>query len=433
MPATSSLMKWIVPVVLLAGCRHEIETVVSNPDARLADQTASWPRFHGPDGNNVSTETGLLKQWPADGPALAWAVRNIGDGYASVTIEDGLIYTAGNVGGHTTITALDLDGEERWQARNGKAWTGSYEGTRGTPTIDGGRVYHESPLGELVCLDAETGDEIWRINILDRFRGKNLRWALAESLLIDGNHVICCPGGPNTAVVALDKETGETVWQSESAEGDLPGYNSPVLAEHEGLRIILTMTDKALIGVDADTGRLLFRYPHPTKYDINATDPIYHDGHVLITSGYGTTGSEMLRIDVAGDQVTVEKVWGSRDLDNHHGGVILLDGYLYGAAHSFHDSGWICLDWNTGEMMYAEKGVGKGSATCAEGMLYVLNEEGTVGLVKATPEGHDVISQFQLPDDSDAKTWAHPVVCGGRLYLRRGEYLYAYDVKAGEK
>ncbi|HUT11620.1 MAG TPA: PQQ-binding-like beta-propeller repeat protein [Thermoguttaceae bacterium] len=426
MSATSSLMKWIAPVVLLAGCRHEIETVV-NPDAPPADRTASWPRFHGPNGDNISTETGLLKRWPAEGPIRAWRVSGIGDGYAGVTIDDGLIYTAGNVGGRTTITALDLDGGKCWQVPNGKAWTGNYPGTRGTPTIDGGRVYHESPLGEVVCLDARTGDEIWRINILDRFRGKNPEWALAESVSIDGNHVICCPGGPNTAVVALDKETGETVWQSESADGDLPGYNSPVLVEHEGLRIILTMTDKALIGVGADTGRLLFRYPHRTRYDIHATDPIYHDGHVFISSGYGTTGSEMLRIDAAGDRVSMEKVWGSRDLDNHHGGVILLDGYLYGAAYG---PRWICLDWETGATMYAEEGVGKGSATCAEGMLYVINEEGTVGLVKATPDGHDVISLFQLPDDSDAKTWAHPVVCGGRLYLRRGEYLYAYDVRA---
>jgi len=432
MSATPSLMKWIVPVVLLAGCRHEIETVVSNPDAAPADAMASWPRFHGPHGDNISTETGLLKQWPADGPKLAWAIRYIGDGYSGVTVDDGLIYTAGNVGGETTISALDLDGTSVWQAPNGKAWTGSYPGTRGTPTIDGGRVFHESPLGEVVCLDAKTGDEIWRINILERFRGKNPEWALAESVLIDGPRVICCPGGPNTAVVALDKETGETIWQSESAEGDLPGYCSPMLIEHEGRRIILTMTDKALIGVGADTGRLLFRYPHRTKYEIHATDPIYRDGRVFISSGYGTTGSEMLRIDAARDRLSVEKVWGSRDLDNHHGGVILLDGYLYGCAHSFHGRAWICLDWNTGDMMYAQKGVGKGSATCAEGMLYVMNEQGTVGLVKATPDGHDLISRFQLPEDSDAKTWAHPVICGGRLYLRRGEYLYAYDVKARE-
>jgi hypothetical protein len=193
--------------------------------------------------------------------------------------------------------------------------------------------------------------------------------------------------------------------------------------------MILTMTLKAVIGVNADDGDLLFRFENPTKYDVNATMPIYHDGHILISSGYGTTGTTLLKLDVDGKKANVTKVWNSRELDNHHGGLILVDGYVYGAAHDFNGGKWICLDWKTGERQYAEKGVGKGSATCAEGMLYTLSESRAVGLVKATPEGHVLVGEFKIPSQGEGPTWAHPVVRGGRLYIRHGNFLYAYDVR----
>lgn len=383
-----------------------------------------------PKGDNISTDTGLLKQWPEGGPKLTWTAEGIGHGFSGVTLADGLIFTAGNIDEKTVITALDLSGNIQWQVENGKAWTGGPAGTRGTPTIDGDRLYHESPHGDLVCLQAKTGRKIWGLNILKEFGSKNITWALAESVLIDGDRLICCPGGPNTAVVALDKMTGKTVWQSPSASGDPPCYASPTLAECRGLRMILTMTSKALIGVNADGGDLLFRYPHKTAYDVNALKPIYHDGQIFISSGYGTTGSVMVKLSVDGRKATVEKVWGSRELDNHHNGVILLDGSLYGSAHKFNNSKWICLDWKTGEMKYAERGVGKGSPTCAEGMLYTLSEKRDMGLVQATPDGHEVISEFKTPSGPEGPTWAHPVVCGGRLYIRHSDKLYAYDVRA---
>ena len=392
--------------------------------------SAFWPRFHGPEGDNISADAGLLERWPAGGPKLVWTAKGIGHGFSGVTLANRLIYTAGNIDGKTVVTALDMDGQIRWQAENGKAWTTSHPGTRATPTIDGDVVYHESPLGEVVCLNARTGKRIWGLNILDKFHGENIQWALAESLLVDGDRLICCPGGPETAVVALDKRTGRTVWRSPSAAGDLIGYASPTLAEYKGLRMVLTMTLKALIGVNADTGDLLFRFEHPTKYDINVLKPLYHDGHVFISSGYGTTGSVLLRLNVRGRKAAVSKVWGSRELDNHHGGVVLLGGYLYGAAHNFNHGKWICLDWETGKMQYAERGVGKGSLTCADGMLYTLSEGRTVGLLAPTPKGHRLASEFEIPAGGEGPTWAHPVVCGGRLYIRHSDFLYAYDVRA---
>jgi outer membrane protein assembly factor BamB len=389
-----------------------------------AADAPSWPRFHGAKLDHISRETGLMKKWPADGPELLWKGRGIGEGFATVAIAQGLIYTAGNLEDQTVITALDPSGKIRWQVPNGKAWNGSQPGARGTPTIEGDRLYHESPLGEVVCLDAKTGTKIWGLNLLERFGAPNITWALAESLLIDGDHLICCPGGPETAVVALDKKTGRTVWKSPSA-GDLAGYSSPVLAHYQGLRMVLTMTSRAVIGVNADTGELLWRFPHSTPYDENIFTPIFHEGQVFISTGHGV-GSVMVKVTVNGKKATVAEVWRSKDLDSHHGGVILLDGYLYGSCWT---SRWACLDWKTGKTMYVERGVGKGSVTCADGMLYTLSEQGLVGLVKATPEGHKVVSQFRRPAGGAGPVWAHPVVCGSRLYVRHGDVLYAYKLK----
>jgi outer membrane protein assembly factor BamB len=322
-----------------------------------------------------------------------------------------------------------MNGQTQWQVDNGPAWTKDYPGTRGTPTIDGDRLYHQSPIGNIVCLKAQTGEKIWGINSLETFGGKNIQWALSESLLIDGDRVICCPGGSEASVAALDKMTGETIWKAEST-GDKAGYSTPTLAEHSGLRMIFVMTAKSVIGVNADTGKLLFRHPFETKYDVNVLKPIFHDGHLFVSGGYGTTGSQMLKvIAVDGEDVSVELVWESKDLDNHHGGVVLLDGFLYGAAHQFNNAKWACLDWETGEQKWAERGIGKGSVTYADGMLYMMNEKSSVGLAKPSPDGHEVISKFRLPPGGSGPSWAHPVVCGGRLYIRHADRLFAFDVQ----
>ena len=391
-------------------------------------QQPYWPRFHGPNENNISSDKGLLQQWPKGGPPLVWTAKDIGEGYAGVTLAHGLIYTAGNIDNKMVITALTLGGKVKWQVPNGEAYKKSYPGSRGTPTIDGDRLYHESPNGDLICLNAITGRKIWSENILKKFKGKQVRWALAESVLIDGEHVICCPGGSKTAMVALNKRSGKTVWQSPAAEGDLAGYASPMLIEQDGLRIILTMTDKALIGVNADSGQLLFRYAHPTKYDVNAMMPLYHKSRILISSGYGTTGTESLKLTVRGKKASVEKVWAKNQLDNHHGGIVLYKKFIYGAGHNSGKGKWMCLSWNTGRIMWAAKGVGKGSITCADGMLYTMSETRNVGLVRPTPEKYELISEFEIPRGGKGKSWAHPVVCGGRLYIRHGNFLYAYNV-----
>ncbi|HJN13713.1 MAG: PQQ-binding-like beta-propeller repeat protein [Pirellulaceae bacterium] len=390
----------------------------------LAADAPFWPRFHGPKGDNISTDTGLLTEWPERGPRLLWTAHPLGKGYAGVTIANGLIYTAGDIGDHNVITALDMNGQIQWQFNNGSSWT---RGAQGTPTVDDNRLYHENAHEEVVCLDAKTGKKTWGLNLASKFGGRKGGYGRAESLLIDGDYLICSPGG-KTAVAAVDKTTGQVVWKSPSV-GEPASYVSPIVTEYQGLRMIITMSQKCLIAVNADTGDLLWRFEHYTeRYVANCVTPIYYDGHVFVTGGYGR-GSVLLEIDVDGQKATIEPAWRTEDLDNRHGGVILLNGYLYGASHLGNNAKWVCLDWKTGQMMYAERGVGQGSLACADGMLYTLSERRKMGLVKPTPAGHQVISQFKIPEGGEGPTWAHPVVYGGRLYVRHGDQLYAYDVR----
>jgi outer membrane protein assembly factor BamB len=395
----------------------------------LAAEAPYWPRFHGPKGDNISTETALLKHWPEQGPRLLWTVKGIGQGFAGVTIVDGRIYTAGDIGDDLVIFALDMEGRVQWRAKNGASWSESGPpGARGTPTVDDNRLYHENAHDEVVCLDVKTGRKIWGVNLASQFQGRRDGFGRAESLLIDGDRVICSPGGA-AAMAALDKKTGRTVWKSPSA-GEPAGYTSPIPAEYRGLRMILTMASKSLIGVNADSGELLWRFEHFTpRYVANCVNPIYHDGHVFLSGGYGL-GSALLRIDIQEGRSTIQPVWRSKDLDNRHGGVILVDGCVYGAAHFNNHAQWICLDWKTGRKMYAEKGVGEGSLTCAGGMLYMMNERREIGMLKATPAGFQIVSRFKIPEGGEGPTWAHPVVCGGRLYVRHADRLYAFDVRA---
>jgi outer membrane protein assembly factor BamB len=388
------------------------------------EKDSFWPQFHGPNRDNISTEKGLLKKWPVNGPALLWTARGLGHGYSSISIANGKIYTAGSIGQHTVIIALNYaDGKSVWQVKNGKPWTGAYPGSRGTPTIDGNRLFHQNPLGNLICLDATTGERIWECNILEKFNSKVPRWALSESLLVDGEHIISCPGGPQTCMVALDKTNGTVVWKAPST-GELAGYASPALFEYKGLRIITTLTSKSMIGVNADTGELLWCVKHETYYDENITTPIFHDGEVFVST---VVGSVKWRVDVTYGKVSLEEMWRTRQLENHHGGVILVNEELHGSS-VVHNHLLVCLDWKTGRVHYRDKCVAV-ALTYADGMLYTLSEDGIMGLVEPTLVGHKLVSHFKIPKGGQGKSWAHPVVCGGRLYIRHGEFLYAYRLR----
>ncbi|MCX7887308.1 MAG: PQQ-binding-like beta-propeller repeat protein, partial [Verrucomicrobiae bacterium] len=264
-------------------------------------------------------------------------------------------------------------------------------------------------------------------NMLERFGGRNIQWGLAESLLVDGDNVICVPGGTNILMAALNKFSGKTVWTT-PATGDKPGYTSPIVFEHAGRRQIVTMTSASAIGVAADSGKLLWRYDQPARYDVNASQPIYHDGHLAIFGTWGV-GATLLRLTPSG----VEKVWHTTELDNEHGGVVLVNGYLYGHADGNHKHRhWACLEWKTGRTMWTSDelpGPRSGTTSYADGMLYLMNEKGVVALAPASPQKLEIVSKFEIPKLGKGPTWAHNVICGGRLYVRHSQYLFAYDVR----
>jgi len=396
--------------------------------AGAAERTQpEWPQYNGPHRDNTSTETGLLKQWPAGGPKLLWTARGIGEGYSTVAVAGGLIYITGNVGRDTVITALDLDGKVTWRARNGPAYRRDKPGTRSTPTIDGGRLYHMNADGDLVCLDAAGAKPVWSVNILSKFDGRNIRWGLSESLLVDADHVICTPGGQETSLAALDKRTGRTVWVCKGA-GAKPGYCSPIAFTYKGLRQIVTVMATAIVGVHAGTGKLLWQVRHTSPFDENITSPVFHDGHVFVSTR--TTGSRLLKVTVEGDKASVKQVWHTRAMDNQHGGVLLLNGHLYGACLTSRSGPWACLEFRTGKLAHSSNALGRASVTYADGMLYLLNHRRTVALVRPSPRAFEIVSRFEIPKGGRGPTWAHPVVCAGRLYLRHGDYLYCYAVRA---
>jgi len=405
-------------------------SIFSTGLARAADRESFWPRFHGPNRDNISTEKGLMKQWPQNGPDLLWTARNLGHGYSSISIANGTIYTASSIADNTVVIALNLEGKVLWKVKNGKAWTGegpgSRPGSRGTPTINADRLYHQSPHGDLICLNAKTGDKIWDLNIIEKFKSKIPRWALAESLLVDGDNLISCPGGPHTCMVALDKKDASIVWKAPGI-GERAGYASPLLFEYKGLRIITTLTAKSFIGVNADTGELLWRIKHESYADENVMMPIFYDGELFISTL--KTGSVKWKINIINGMVSLEEIWRTEELDNHHGGVILTNGNIYGSSTFRNRNLLVCLDWKTGRNKYMDKCVGKVSLTYADGMLYALSIDGVMGLVRPTTSGHKLVSSFEIPKGGKGNSWAHPVVCGGRLYIRHGEFLYAYKLR----
>lgn len=422
-----------IRVLACAWCRLSIYMAVlfgvlalAGKDAEALTDGCYWPQFHGPRRDNISDDTALADRWPEQGPPLVWTASGLGHGFSSVAIAQGRILTTGDRDDRLVITCLDLAGNILWQAENGPAWTGPVPGARSTPTVDGELVYHQNAHGDLACFRLDSGRRVWQVNVLRMFGAENIEWALSESPLIDGENVISCPGGPQTAVVAFDKRTGKLRWQSPSVN-EKAGYCSPILAEWQGLRMIMVLTAKGFIGVNADSGDLLWHVAHETPFDENITSPIFHEGHVFISTR--TTGSVLYRVDVDGTSARLEAVWRNLDLDNQHGGVILFGGHLFGASHVNQQGRWICVEWKSGRTVYAERPIGKGTLTLADGKLFLVSEIGEVALAPASADGLRVVSQFRAPRGGSGPFWAHPVVCGGRLYIRHSDRLFVYDVR----
>jgi outer membrane protein assembly factor BamB len=391
-----------------------------------------WPQFRGLNRDGKSKETGLLKKWPEGGPKLLWYAKGLGKGFSSVAIADGYIYTTGMVGKDKQgiLFAYDTEGVFKWKVPYGPAWSGPHSGARTTPTVDGNSVYVISGYGNLVCFNAKTSRKKWEVDVLKRFKGKNIKWGISESVLICGDNVICTPGGENASVVALNKMTGKTVWTSKGLS-DSSAYCSPILVEEEDRKLVVTITASHIVGIDPADGEVLWRHQNKIREGkprhINPNCPIYHDKDIYATSRF--VGGTKLKLHE--DRTKISEIWVDENLDPHHGGVVLVGGFIYG-ANSKRDN-WLCLDWATGQRRYEQEWGARGSIIYADGMLYCYeSEKGTVALVKASPKGFDIVSSFRVSHGT-GDHWAHPAISDGRLYIRHGNALMAYDISSPDK
>jgi outer membrane protein assembly factor BamB len=402
--------------------------LISFYNSSEAQTTSDWPCFHGSDRTNKSSETGLMKEWPVNGPELMWTISGIGEGYSSTVVGDGRIYTAGKADNQTYLLCFDLAGKLLWKKPNGKgwattlSWASSYNGSRSTPTYDKGVVYHLSESGRLAAFDAKTGDELWSKELSQEYEAEIPEYGYSESVLVDGNNLYVKPAGNKAYQACLDKRTGKTVWVNVKIPGTI-GYNSMVIMDYNNYHQIVGASSNCYYGIDTKTGNLLWTVDFVNQRELNLTDAVCYKEYVLLTSGYGK-GSMLIKLTSSGKELIPETVWKSDLMDNHHGGVILHDGYLYGSGSN--SKGWFCLDFLTGKLVWRSDG--KGSITYADGMIYLLDERGTMRLVRATPEKFEKSGEFRVPKGGDSMYWAHPVVCGGRLYLRHGDKLFCYNI-----
>lgn len=412
---------------LIVGCLSLFVSVSLAPAPQVA-QEFDWPQWQGKDRIAISQEKSLLPDWPKEGPKLVWEVKSLGEGYSTPTVAAGRIFSMGNRDQIEYVIALaEKDGAELWATALGpvRANGGGYPGPRCSPTVDGERVYALGLNGDLICALAASGKEVWKRNLRDRdLQGRPGGWGYCESPLIDGDTLLCTPGGRGCTLAAFNKLTGELIWKGVVPQGDQAAYASILAAEVHGQRQYIQFLSGGVVGLSTD-GTFLWRYNAPHNGTANCSTPIYHDGEVFAASGYGTGGG-LARLVKDGTGTKAEEVYFTKNMKNHHGGMVLLDGYVYGS-----DEGLLtCLEWKTGEVAWAERKAGKGSIASADGRLYYRNEGGPIVLVEVNPQKYVEQGRFSPPRKSGKPSWPHPVIANGKLYIRDQELLFCYDVKA---
>jgi len=406
--------------ILLIACAAALHAQTA-----ATQNTTDWPQWRGPSRSAVSPETGLLRSWPAAGPPRAWSASNLGAGFGSIAVSRDRIFVQGMRSFQSVVSALNrADGTLAWVKPIGRAGDNDRgPGPRGTPTVDGDRLYVLTENGDLAALRVQDGAIAWQRNILQDFGGRNIDWLISESPLVDGNNVIVSPGGRGAGMAALDKMTGKTVWVSKELS-DRPGYSSPIIADVQGVRTIMTLTGEAGVGVRAADGKLMWRHPAVSNSTANIATPVFFDNKVFYSSDYGTGGA-LLALQAQNGEVRAQEIYFTRDMQNHHGGLVVVNGYLYG----FHNAILTCLEFATGKVMWRNRSVGKGSLAYADGSLYLWSENNVVGLADASPAAYRETGRFRLPEQG-WPSWAHPVISGGRLYIRDQGILTAYNIRA---
>jgi outer membrane protein assembly factor BamB len=390
--------------------------------AAKAQTGGEWPQWRGANRDGISKETGLLKQWPEGGPPLAWKATGAGGGYSSFSISKGKLYTLGLRKDREFVIAFDIKtGKEVWSTAFGNAFRNDRgDGPRGTPTIDGDRLYALGGSGDLSALDANSGKLIWQMNVLEKFGGSNITWGISESPLVIGEKLLVNAGGPDASIVALNKKDGSVIWKSQS---DRAGYSSAIAVQTPGGTQVVFFTHTRALGLDLNTGKLLWDYPKAANNVANAATPIARGNRVFISSDYGNGGG-LVEIKSDAKGTSAAEVYFTKDMRTHHSTAVLIGDHLYGFSGSI----LTAMNFDTGQIAWKDRSVGKGSLVFADGNLYCLSENGVVGLVEASPTGYREKGRFRIAQDS-LPTWAHPVVAGGRLYLRDQDTIYAYDVR----
>ncbi len=414
----------IAASLLAAAALHAAQA----EDGLIPSPEDGWPQWRGRWRDAVSRETGLLQQWPEDGPPLLWTADGVGRGWAQPIVAGGRIYVAGDFGDRCDVRCLDMQGKELWRATNGKAWTRNYKGARAACCFAGGRIYHMNGHGRLACLDADTGKELWAQNVLDRFGGWPITWGISEGVLVHDGTVFATPGGRQAFMVALDAGTGQVKWASpplQDPKTQRTSYASPILLRLGDRKVLVTLALRALVCIDAESGRLYDTFPKRTKYDASCATPVYHRGGVFYTLPT-KSGSVLLDLATGGEGVRFRKAWEGR-MDSCSGGAVAVDGHIYGSG--WNATGWMCYDVATGAPRWEDETIAAGSAVYADGRLVCLGERGTVALVRPTPERFDIVSRFRLAEGDYRDAWTHPVVLDGRLYLRYHDRLWCYDLR----
>ncbi len=373
----------------------------------------------------VYLETGLLKKWPEKGPQLIMSATGLPKGNSSVAVGRDKLYLTGTTGENEVLIALDMKGNKLWETIFGRAWTESFPESRCTPTLDGDRVYVTSGVLDAACIDAESGEIKWSVKVNEKFEGAFGEWGKAESPLIIGDLIYFTPAGNRTTMVALHKMTGETVWESESLK-DISSYVSPLLVNHEGLQFITGVTERYIFAIAPADGRILWKFDYGSS--LHMCTPLYAEGCLFVSTGYDH-GNVMLKLSADGRPPTL--LWKDSTLDTHHGGYVRVGNYIFGSNWLSNSKGrWVCLEWNTGKVMYETDWKNKGPVITAEGMLYCYEEKsGYIALVRPTPEKFDMVSSFKVPLGS-GPNWSHPVIHNKILYIRHGDALMAYDIAA---
>lgn len=393
-------------------------------------------QWRGPQRDGIFHEKGLLKQWPDEGPELVLTIDGIGKGWSSPVIYNQKIYITGLIDSLDYLFCVNLNGEIEWQTAYGLAWNQTFPDSRSTPTILDNKAYLSTGQGVVVAVNLADGKVLWENNAFSGNKGQVGTWGVSESILLVDGKAIFTTAGPETQMVALDMQTGKQVWKSPSLN-DVLAYVSPILIERNGKKQIINLTAKYLFGVNPDNGEIEWHFNFfeldDSEWDnaggvINCTTPIYHNGFLYVSSGYNHTGAKFKLND---DLSKVELVWKDKVLDNHHGGVVLIDGVVYGSNWENNSRGnWCAISFETGELLYEERFRNKGSIVVADGMLYIYTEQpGYVGLVKPNPDKFELISSFRVSGGSGPH-WAHPVIADGKLFIRHGEKLFVYNIKA---